>query len=72
MKRMGIEGEVMIECIVDATGYVRRAQILSSAHRDFNDPVLRAVRQWRFEPGKKNNKPVNTRVRIPFMMHLRQ
>ena len=32
----------------------------------FNAAVLRAVKQWRYEPATKNGKPVRIRIRIPF------
>jgi len=70
LKRMGVEGDVMIECIVDVQGNVRRPRVIKTTNHEFDKPVLRAIRQWKFEPGKKNNKAVNTRVRIPLNMRL--
>jgi protein TonB len=50
---------------VDQKGRVVDPIIQSSSDPAFERPALQAVKQWRFEPGKRNGKPVRFRVRQP-------
>jgi len=70
MKRQGIEGKVWLLFIVDETGNVRRPRVEKSTNKEFDDAALRAIRQWKFEPGEKDNKKVKTRVRLPLNFRL--
>jgi periplasmic protein TonB len=63
MRQAGVAGRVEIMFIVDDTGVVRQPRITSSSHREFEQAAIDAVMQWRFEPGTKDGKKVNTRVR---------
>ncbi len=65
LRQAGIGGRVEVEFLVDPTGSVRNVKIISSTNPGFDENVLRAVRTWRFEPGKKNGKKVTVRVRQP-------
>lgn len=70
LRAKGVQGKVRVGFIVDSEGNVRSPTILSSSHRDFEAPVLAAIAHWRFEPGKKNGRAVNTRasIDIPFTL----
>lgn len=59
-------GTVWVEFIVDSNGRVQRPIILSSDLPSSNDAVIRAISRWRFQPGRKDGRAVNTRVRLPF------
>lgn len=58
-------GTVYIIFIVDERGRVENPQIQDSTDPAFERPALNAVRQWRFEPGKRSGKPVRFRMRVP-------
>ena len=66
MKRGHITGHVTAEFIVTKNGRVVRVKITDSTHREFEKPVIDALRRWQFEPGIKDEVEVNTRVRVPF------
>ncbi len=71
LKRSGIEGEVLVRFIVDASGAVRDPVIIRSSHAGFEDAVLAAVLRWRFRPGEKGGAKVNTgnvQILIPFSL----
>jgi len=70
MKRQGVSGNVVLEFIVDSNGDVREPQAVSSSHREFESPAIQAVLKWKFRPGKKGGKNVNTRMRIPIEFNL--
>jgi TonB family protein len=61
-KQAQASGSVVIEFIVTAEGTVANARIVSSSHRIFEAAALASIRQWRFEPGKINGRPVNTKM----------
>lgn len=59
-------GTVYIIFIVDQQGKVQDPIIQSSSDPVFEKPALSAVRQWKFEPGKRNGQAVRFRMRVPF------
>lgn len=65
MKKDGVEGIVTIEFDVDVKGRVVRARVRESTQRAFEEPTLRAVLKWRFEPGLSQGRPVPFRMVIP-------
>ena len=62
LKKAGVGGEVVIECVIDTEGHVTAAQVLRSSHREFEAPSIEALKQWKFSPGEKGGRAVNTRV----------
>lgn len=70
MKRAGISGTVTLEFIVDSKGDVVAVQIIRSSQREFEQPAIQAVQKWKFRPGRKGGRAVNTRcqIEIPFTL----
>lgn len=58
-------GTVKVIFIVNERGRVEKPMVQSSSDPVFERPALAAVKQWKFEPGKRNGKAVSTRMRIP-------
>ena len=58
-------GKVYILFIVDQRGRVVNPIVQKSTDPVFEKPALSAVKQWKFEPGKRNGKPVRFRMRVP-------
>lgn len=67
MRRAGITGEVNVGFIVDSDGNVRDAYPISSTHREFEVPAVQAVNKWKFRPGRRGGKAVNTRMSVPIV-----
>lgn len=63
MRRNGTRGSVTVEFVVDKQGGVYSVQVIGSSHAAFEAPAVAAVQRWKFRPGKKAGRPVNTRVR---------
>lgn len=61
----GVEGEVLVEFVVDESGKVTQPFVVRSSRASFERPTLRAVEKWRFEPGKKDGRAVRFRMQIP-------
>jgi len=70
MRRNGIEGTVTVGFICDVDGNVRDAYVLNSTHREFDAPAVQAVSNWKFRPGKRGGKTVNTRMSVPIVFSL--
>ncbi len=60
-----MEGEVLIEFIVDANGRPQLPRVVRATDPDLGWTAATAVAQWRFEPAVKDGKPVACRVRVP-------
>ncbi len=62
MSRAGITGEVVVEFIINTNGDVVQAQVTRSSHREFEVPAIQAVLKWKFKPGRKGGRVVNSRA----------
>lgn len=62
-RAQGSGGAVVIAFVVDERGKVIDPQVISSTDPVFERPAVDALKQWKFEPGKKNGKPVERRIR---------
>lgn len=65
LARKNLQGTVYVLFTVDKTGRARDLKVQKSTHPAFNNPALKAVKQWKFEPGKRKGKPVQFRMRVP-------
>lgn len=59
------EARVRVGFIVTAKGDVIMPYIISSTHAGFERSTLDAVVKWKFKPGQKSGRKVNTRVEQP-------
>jgi protein TonB len=58
-------GTVYVIFIVNERGRVENPIVQKSTDPIFNKAAVAAVRQWRFEPGKRNGEAVRFRLRVP-------
>lgn len=70
MRKQGISGQVVVQFIVDSNGNVRNAFAVSSTQHEFEAPAVQAVSRWRFKPGRRGGRSVNTRMEIPIVFSL--
>jgi protein TonB len=70
MRRAGITGEVTVEFIVDTNGNVMNAFAVKSSQREFEANAVQSVSKWKFKPGRKNGRNVNTRMQVPIVFTL--
>jgi protein TonB len=71
-RRSGMTGRVVVEFIVDEEGHVHDPRVMSSSDRVFEEPTLRAISRWRFEPGRKDGRVVRFRMAIPIEFNLNE
>ena len=70
MRRAGIAGEVVVDFIVTAAGDVINAYAARSSQREFEAAAVQAVSKWKFRPGKKGGRAVNTHMQVPIVFTL--
>jgi protein TonB len=58
-------GSVYVVFVVDPSGKVEDPVVKRSTDPVFERPALAAVKQWRFEPGKKDGRAVRFRMGVP-------
>lgn len=66
LRRARVSGSVSVKFVVTADGLTQQITIESTTHEEFAESVRRALRNWRFEPGQKDGKPVASWARMNF------
>jgi periplasmic protein TonB len=72
MRRAGINGEVVVDFIVDVNGVVQNAFAIRSSQREFEAAAVQAVSKWKFKPGRKGGRAVNTHMQVPIVFSLNE
>lgn len=72
MRRAGVTGDVLVEFIVDTNGDVQNAYAVRSSQREFEQPAVQAVSKWKFRPGRRGGRAVNTRMQVPIVFSLNE
>ena len=70
LKRVGVEGTVVVDFVVDANGAVERAYAVSSTNPGFEAAAVQGVGKWKFRPGRKNGRAVSTHMQVPIVFSL--
>jgi len=65
LKQSVPEARVRVGFIVNVNGDVVLPYIVNSTHRGFERAALEAVSKWKFKPGMRGGRKVNTRVEQP-------
>ena len=58
LMRAKMAGKVSVHCIIDKNGRVRDAQVVYSTMPAFGESVLRAMKEWRYQPASLNGTAV--------------
>ena len=66
----GVEGRVLLGFTVDEAGRVISPYVIDRTDRQFEEAALRAVAQWRFEPGRRHGRVVRFRMAVPIIFSL--
>jgi len=68
--RNGHTGQAVVEFYVDRNGDAQLPRVVSGTTPEFGHAAAQAVATWRFEPPRRNGKPVAVLVRIPLEFNL--
>lgn len=60
----GVQGTVILELVVDEKGLPVNIQLLSPIGFGLDESAIRAVEQWRFDPGLKAGQPVRVLANV--------
>jgi protein TonB len=66
LRKARLEGQVVIDFVVEENGRVADARVDRSSHPEFEKAALEAIRKWRFRPGVREGKPVRSYNRQSF------
>ena len=70
MRRNGIEGVAVLRFVVDSHGEVTDVEVVRADYTEFGKAAADAMARWRFTPGKKNGRRVDTRMEMPMSFTL--
>jgi TonB family protein len=62
LRRLGVEGDVVVSFTISANGEVKNATVVSSSDHLLEYPALAAVRQWKFTPAEKDGVAVSQKA----------
>ena len=70
-RQQGLEGDVILEIVVQRDGTVGDVRILQSLGDGLDQSAVEAVRRWRFEPARRLGSPVDVLVEVAVEFRLR-
>jgi len=70
-KRMGVEGKVMIQFVVNKNGSITDVTVQGTPPRSLSNEAVRVVKSMpKWIPGRQNGRPVNVYFRLPIEFEL--
>jgi len=70
-RRAKVQGTVTLEAIVETDGTVGDVTVTKGLEPGLDEQAVKALRLWRFEPGKKDGKAVRVRITLEMTFTLR-
>jgi protein TonB len=70
-RRRGIEGDVVMEIVVEANGRVGHVRVLQGLGYGLDERAIAAVRQWTFQPATRRGTAVSVLVEVAMEFKLR-
>lgn len=68
MKKISLEGELLLDVEVLFTGNVGEINVINSiipGEGGLDEAAIEAIKQWRFKPAEYKGKPVSVRITFP-------
>jgi TonB family protein len=62
--RRGVNGAVLLRCVVDRDGVPTRLEIVQSLDDELDQASLNVLKQWRFAPGQREGQSVLVQVDV--------
>jgi TonB family protein len=67
--RAKLQGVVVIDALVDASGKVESMKVISGL-ADLQQAAMEAVHNWKYEPAQLNGQPIAVHTRVSVTFHL--
>ncbi len=64
--RAGVDGRIVVACIVDEKGRVAETHVVRGVGREFDEEARRVCRKMRFRPATRGKKKVRGRFDVSF------
>jgi len=64
LKLENVGGKLILQVSIDKQGNVTQVKVLSSAHPDLSRAATSAIKQWKFKPILKKNKPISAKFPV--------
>ena len=62
--RRKVNGAVLLRCVVDRDGVPTRVEVIDALDGELDRVSLETLKQWRFEPGKKDGEAVLVQIDV--------
>lgn len=69
-RKAGIEGQVVLELVIDTSGLVIDIKVVKSLHELLDEAAVKAAHRWRYKPARQRDKAVKVRVLQPVRFRL--
>lgn len=69
-KKAGVEGQVIVQFVVDENGNVLNPQVLRGIGAGADEEALRVVKEAEFTPGQQRGEPVRVKMSLPIRFSL--
>lgn len=66
----GTEGQATIRFVVNTKGQVEAPAVVQTSHPLFGDRAVAALREWRFQPGRREGRLVNCVMQVPVIFRI--
>src|SRR3989441_4027930 len=65
-----VQGTVVLEAVISADGVPRVVRVVRSLGYGMDESAIAALERWRFNPGRKDEVPVNVSLNVEFNFNL--
>ena len=69
--REKLRGTIKLKCVVSSQGTTRNVELVSGLEQQMDANAVAALKQWTFEPGQREGKPVAVRITVDMTFTVR-
>jgi len=71
-RKARVQGVVILKTVIDTAGVVRDVEVLRGLPMGLTEAAVEAVEQWRYEPAKRDGRPVPVYLTVTVQFSLRE